>query len=549
MQRMLGMPEEWRNGRPLIVGFIGFSQSGKSSRINNIMKLTDHYIASKVFTRIYEKGTQHSRHFLPFTSIIKGRSIDTVLITIDYTGHDHSATYLFTEKILELLNEDSLHIIRGTLLNEILNIARELVGELVSSEGEGISRGLLLRLIESPIPRYGELKEYFDPYSEICKSIKGVSCRSSEITYLVESVVQTIREVRKNRVSFTDLNKIICTLEATSDSKDVCLNIGKANSVEIVVDKVEGYLKRLIITAPLLTYLLIGLLIESNTLFILVPASIRSYLEQLKTLLLVENDPADYHYFMTSFRTLAWAGENIHSILTDTILHVIRGEREDVRDNVPEIVKACVDKVAGDEASRLNLPADSKQVLVKVSPFISINAYKEFLRCVSNDLDGIDAEFLEERLNRVLTRIILEKYQVGLLENILRLIGHLIEIGVKPLLNTIVIDYTYMDKTSKLFREVVSESLSGNLFDLERDTPALSGIYGLIDKVFRKNNAELKIYVIPSFMRNGETTPLEYVMLVCLLEDKLASFKIIDKDTGRSRELTCLELFRKTTIV
>mgnify|MGYP001772553331 CR=1 FL=1 len=547
------MPEELRNGRPLIVGFIGFSQSGKSSRINNIMKLTDHYIASNVFTRIYEKGTQHSRHFLPFTSIIKGRSIDTVLITIDYTGHDHSAAYLFTEKMLELLNEDSLHIIRGTLLNEMLNNARELVGELVSSEGEGISRRLLLRLIESPIPRYGELKEYFDPYSEICKSIKGIPCRSNEIAYLVESVAQSIRDVRKNIISFTDLNKIICTLEATNDSKDSCLNIGRADSIEIDVDKVEGYLKRLIITAPLLTYLLIGLLIESNTLFILVPASIRSYLEQLKTLLLVENSLAnynsDYHYFMASFRTLAWAGENIHDILVDTILYVIRGEGEDVGDRVPEIVKVCVDKVAGDEASRLNLPADSKQVLVKVSPFISINAYKEFLRCVSNDLDGIDAESLEERLNRVLTRIILEKYQVGLLENILRLTGHLMETGVKPLLNTIVIDYTYMDKTGKPFREVVSESLSGNLFDLERDTPALSGIYGLIDKVFRKSNAELKIYVIPSFMRNGEATPLEYMMLVCLLEDKLASFKIMDKDTGKSRELTCLELFRKTTIV
>ncbi|MEL9909520.1 MAG: hypothetical protein QW389_08115 [Desulfurococcus sp.] len=547
------MSEEWRNGRPLLVGFIGFSQSGKSSRINNIMKLTDQYITPRVFTRIYEKGTQHSRHFLPFTSIIKGRSIDTVLITIDYTGHDHLATYLFTEKILELLNEDSLHIIRGTLLNEILNNAREVVGELVSSEGEGISRRLLLRLIESPIPRYGELKEYFDPYSEICKSIKGISCRSSEIAYLVESVAQSIREVRKNMVSFTDLNKIICTLEATNDSKDACLNIGKANSIEIVVDKVEGYLKRLIITAPLLTYLLIGLLIESNTLFILVPASIKSYLEQLKTLLLVENDPvnyhSDYHYFMTSFRTLAWAGENIHDILVDTILYVIRGESGDIRGRVPEIVKVCVDKVAGDEASRLNLPADSKQVLVKVSPFISINTYKEFLRCVSSNLDRIDAESLEERLNRVLTRMILEKYQVGLLENILRLTGHLMETGVKPLLNTIVVDYTYMDKSGKPFREVVSESLSGNLFDLERDTPALSGIYGLIDKVFRKSNAELKIYVIPSFMRNGETTPLEYMMLVCLLEDKLASFKIMDKDTGKSRELTCLELFRKTTIV
>lgn len=46
-------------------------------------------------------------------------------------------------------------------------------------------------------------------------------------------------------------------------------------------------------------------------------------------------------------------------------------------------------------------------------------------------------------------------------------------------------------------------------------------------------------------MRDSETTPLEYMMLVCLLEDKLASFKIIDKDSGKSRELTCLELFRK----
>jgi len=123
-----------------------------------------------------------------------------------------------------------------------------------------------------------------------------------------------------------------------------------------------------------------------------------------------------------------------------------------------------------------------------------------------------------------------------------------IDTGVNPAVGVIVFDYTYMDKAGKGFKEVVSESLSGELLDLKRDVPALSSLYSLISKVFRRGSLSPEIYAIPSSMRNNNVTPLEYMMLICLLEDKLASFRIVNSATSESRDVSCIDIVRKAKL-
>jgi len=536
--------------RPLLVGFIGFSQSGKSSRIENIMRLAGQAtLLPEVPTRIYEKNTRNSRHFLPLASLLRSRSIDVVLVSIDYTGHDHLAAYLFTRRILELLDRELVFLDRKRLLQEMVKTSHEVLDGLMSQGTRGIRRGFLLRLVESPLPFYADIKEYFDPYMELCNAIRGSPCRQREIVRLIEEVKQAIRETRKNVLSYTDLNEIICLLESTPESKSSCINIGKLPQVEISVDYTTGLLLRLVLTGPLLTYLLMGLLIESNILFIPIPASIRDYVNQLKKTF-IEKDSKDPTVLLANLRVLAWSGENTREILESAVNSIISrdsGEDAEKLRATRAIIDSCISESVIKEVARLGMGKEVEDVVRKASPFTSINGYNEFTECLSKSLSGYIEEGvdLREALTDTLTRIVLEKYQVDLLNNMLRLLEYVINIGVNPVVGAIVFDYTYMDKTGKGFKEIVSESLSGELLDLKRDTPALSSLYSLINKVFRRGSLSPEVYAIPSSMRNNNVTPLEYMMLICLLEDKLASFRIVNSATSESKDVSCIDIVRK----
>jgi len=536
--------------RPLLVGFIGFSQSGKSSRIENIMRLAGQATPlPEVPTRIYEKNTRNSRHFLPLASLLRSRSIDVVLVSIDYTGHDHLAAYLFTRRILEVLDRGLVFLDRKRFLQEMVETSHEVLDGLVSQETRGIRRDLLMRLVESPLPLYADIKEYFDPYMELCNAIRGLPCRQSEIVRLIEEVKQAIRGTRKEVLSYTDLNEIICMLESTPESKSSCINIGKLPQVEVSVDYTKGLLLRLVLTAPLLTYLLMGLLIESNILFIPIPASIRDYLNQLKKTF-IEKDSKDPTILLANLRALAWSGENTREILESTVNSILsKGGGEDA-EKLRAIIDGCISESASKEVARLGMGKEVEDIVGKASPFTSINGYNEFTECLSKSLgeyikEGVD---LREALTDTLTRVVLEKYQLDLLNNMLRLLEYVINTGVNPVVGVIVFDYTYMDKAGKGFKEIVSESLSGELLDLKRDVPALSSLYSLISKVFRRGSLSPEIYAIPSSMRNNNVTPLEYMMLICLLEDKLASFRIVNSATSESRDVSCIDIVGKAKL-
>jgi len=536
--------------RPLLVGFIGFSQSGKSSRIENIMRLAGQAtLLPEVPTRIYEKNTRNSRHFLPLASLLRSRSIDVVLVSIDYTGHDHLAAYLFTRRILEVLGRELVLLDRKRFLQEMVETSHEVLDGLVSQETRGIRRDLLMRLVESPLPFYADIKEYFDPYMELCNAIRGLPCRQSEIVRLIEEVKQAIRETRKDVLSYTDLNEIICLLESTPGSKSSCINIGKLPQVEISVDYTKGLLLRLVLTAPLLTYLLMGLLIESNILFIPIPASIRDYLNQLKKTF-IEKDSKDPTILLANLRALAWSGENTREILESAVNSILsRGGVEDA-EKLRAIIDGCISESISKEVARLGMGKEVEDIVGKASPFTSINGYDEFTECLSKSLgeyigEGVD---LREALTDTLTRVVLEKYQLDLLNNMLRLLEYVIDTGVNPAVGVIVFDYTYMDKAGKGFKEIVSESLSGELLDLKRDVPALSSLYSLISKVFRRGSLSPEIYAIPSSMKNNNVTPLEYMMLICLLEDKLASFRIVNSATSESKDVSCIDIVRKAKL-
>jgi len=536
--------------RPLLVGFIGFSQSGKSSRIESIMRLAGQATPlPEVPTRIYEKNTRNSRHFLPLASLLRSRSIDVVLVSIDYTGHDHLAAYLFTRRILEVLGGELVLLDRKRFLQEMVETSHEVLDGLVSQETRGIRRDLLMRLVESPLPFYADIKEYFDPYMELCNAIRGLPCRQSEIVRLIEEVKQAIRKTRKEVLSYTDLNEIICLLESTPESKSSCINIGKLPQVEISIDYTKGLLLRLILTAPLLTYLLMGLLIESNILFIPIPASIRDYLNQLEKTF-IEKDSKDPTILLANLRALAWSGENTRGILESAVNSILsKGSGEDV-EKLRAIIDGCISESTSKEVARLGMGKEVEDIVGKASPFTSINGYNEFTECLSKSLgeyveEGVD---IREALTDTLTRVVLEKYQLDLLNNMLRLLEYMINTGVNPVVGAIVFDYTYMDKAGKGFKEVVSESLSGELLDLKRDVPALSSLYSLISKVFRRGSLSPEIYAIPSSMRNDNVTPLEYMMLICLLEDKLASFRIVNSATSESRDVSCIDIVRKAKL-
>jgi len=544
------MPRSSSSHRPLLVGFIGFSQSGKSSRIENIMRLAGQATPlPEVPTRIYEKNTRNSRHFLPLASLLRSRSIDVVLVSIDYTGHDHLAAYLFTRRILEVLGGELVLLDRKRFLQEMVETSHEVLDGLVSQGTRGIRRDLLMRLVESPLPFYADIKEYFDPYMELCNAIRGLPCRQSEVVRLIEEVKQAIRETRKDVLSYTDLNEIICMLESTPESKSNCINIGKLPQVEISIDYTKGILLRLVLTAPLLTYLLMGLLIESNILFIPIPASIHDYLNQLKKTF-IEKDSKDPTILLANLRALAWSGENTREILESAVNSILsRGGVEDA-EKLRAIIDGCISESISKEVARLGMGKEVEDIVGKASPFTSINGYNEFTECLSKSLGGYIKEGvdLREALTDTLTRVVLEKYQLDLLNNILRLLEYVINTGVNPAVGAIVFDYTYMDKAGKGFKEVVSESLSGELLDLKRDVPALSSLYSLISKVFRRGSLSPEIYAIPSSMRNNNVTPLEYMMLICLLEDKLASFRIVNSATSESKDVSCIDIVRKAKL-
>lgn len=530
-------------GKPLIVGFIGFSQSGKSSRIENILRLTgSETMEPAVYTRVYEKGTRHSRHFMPFASVARGRTIDTVLVTVDYTGHDHLAAYFFTRRILEALEKGLLGAGREALVRELVENAGSVVDELAARRG-GLSKRLLLQLLDSPIPGYKYLRDYFDPYRELCGVIRGAPCRDEEVARVVEYVRQTLRETGRDMVSFNDLNRILCVLESSHQTRERCLDIGKADRVEIVVGEAGGYFARLVVTAPLLTHLLVGLLIESNILFILVPASIGDYLNQLKRLFMGD-DSKSPHYLLAALRALAWAGEDVHGLLVKALSSTVKDKASG--EDTGRIVEECLETTVEEEVDRLKLPRDAVQVVASAAPFTSINGYKGFIGCVSKALTGeAGGEGLDKGLTEALTRVVLEKYQVGLLEALLKLLGYIAGSGVKPVLSTVVFDYTYMDKARRPFKEIVSRSLSSSLLEFDRDTPALSEVYRLLRETPGLKGVDLEVYALPSSLHGSYSTPFEYMMLVCLLEDKLASFKVTSKDTGESREVLCVDLLKE----
>jgi len=214
------------------------------------------------------------------------------------------------------------------------------------------------------------------------------------------------------------------------------------------------------------------------------------------------------------------------------------------------IIDGCISESISKEVARLGMGKEVEDIVGKASPFTSINGYNEFTECLSKSLgeyikEGVN---LREALTDTLTRVVLEKYQLDLLNNMLRLLEYVINTGVNPVVGAIVFDYTYMDKAGKEFKEIVSESLSGELLDLKRDVPALSSLYSLISKVFRRGSLSPEIYAIPSSMRNNSVTPLEYMMLICLLEDKLASFRIVNSATSESRDVSCIDIVGKAKL-
>lgn len=537
---------------PLIIGFIGYSQTGKTTRIYALKKyagmLGIEAAEEKPLTSVRIAGTDQSRHFIPHALRLRTRTRDLIAVTLDYTGHDHIAAYAIIKNMFEMLRREK-DIVRKSYLERVINISNRLVDDIII-ERKGIPQRVLKVLISDPLlyPKPG-LEEKYDPFEYLYRIVVGAPYRPSEMASYRRRVIIELDSFEEY-ISFDDFNKLLCMLEAEEEDLAKCAQIGSVSEVEVKIRNSVSNIQRTIVTGPLLAYLLIGLMLRSTILFIFVPLSARYVRENVEKAF-IGSKGADITHRVIFLRGIFGSGEKFNKVFARNMTKLTEGKISFQKSM--EIAEACSKSVVESEVAELRLPKSAKKELLGVSPLISGRGFGKYVTCVEEALkrEGIEGpKIIADALSDI-WRAILERYQSDILRMLLSLSRLALLEGFKLSIKGAVLDYTYADKAGNMLYKLFRASLSPKPIK-ELDAPRA---YGIIVSLKRLDSAIkrrlgrgiFKHYILSAMDEASKmVSPLEYLLLSCYLEDGLPTFVIEGK---RGEEyLNCRKLIDITRL-
>ena len=523
----------------VLVGVIGYSQSGKTTRIDSLLNYASKngVLLTRGVTKVFQTGTRFSRHFIPYSFLMRGRVKEVVVSTLDYTGHDHLGGYLTLNLIRRKLLESNEG--RRSALDRLLFISEKIVEDMMV-QGRGVEKKLLLGLLDKPLQLPGVREETIEEFrGKLCEIIMGRPCTTRELKQVYTEVRDHVESIEGEYLGINELNKLLCRLESSEAYLPDCEKIGEEETIEVEPAGPLGYMKRTLITAPLLAYLLIGVMRKSVVLFIMAPSSVETVLENILHAYMVKRDIESQLIYLRG------AFENSAKLL-NVIADIANSSGRSIR---ADDIAPCLHGLAEEEAKRLGLPKGSIEILEKLVPLTSKKIYERFLECAGENL-GVEAEYL----SKVLMNYVLEKYQVEMITVLFDTLVLSLDYSKNIPLSTIVLDYTYSDKHNLPFDMLVEKSLHLDSPSSGFDTPALGPIREslrrLVETSRRVGRREPHIYAILSGYdeETGSSTILEYALLLCLLEDAQATITLKNKDTKSTIALPCGVLLSRTRL-
>lgn len=581
---------------------LGYSQSGKSSRINCIERqlrgAREVSIKSESGPKISIKFKSQSRHITPYDIAVKLRHGDIKVIAVDYTGQDHQAAYYFLKKMYDIIqtirNLSKSDIIIKNIFDNIINISNKIIDVFVMGSETAMKVEDFKKIITNPFEPFTEIAKKYEisldsVYKDVVAKVVGVLVRSKsedqnnwrwpgEIESLknaknfVEKYTETLDNILKNIgleqypvIRVNELNRILCRIDTAKLvnnryewNKD-CDNYSFSN-IEIERIGTLGWLRGFV-AGPLLAYLFLGLVIDSWITIILMPANFKKWYEMLKRIYIT--DVIDTTIDTSESQNKAISDKDIEiktteiNTMMEGIKHYIRLDEKiekGVKDICRQLInqylknhnKSSIDEekfnIIKDEICSFSSSRSLECKPIADNPRDIINGVKDY---VCKNLIILWGEVLARIYHYELVNVLLNLYELYIKYKHSELPRHE---------KHFVFDLTYCEKDSDQVMSLY-ESLNSILsldvsHEQEHYVEQLKNVINALSLFeVSNNNININIHFLPSSMSDaiGDCTPFETILIICM-NDVLSKVNIINKNTNEKEEIDCKLLLNHTRL-
>ncbi|MEM4618901.1 MAG: hypothetical protein QW607_01675 [Desulfurococcaceae archaeon] len=553
-----------------IIFLIGYSQSGKSTRIHSIRKYLNPLIirsGGNICDRRYPDikiyaGSQ-TRHMVTHRIDVRFTSGETSFTSIDYTGQDHQAAYYFLDKVLEIMrtiknaNQDDETKRKNIekIFNKIIGTSNDIISFFINPETT-ISKETFEKIVSDP----------FDPFTEVAKdyrlNLNGAyrdvvtrvlqllgSENPQEVINELRIDISNFKERLKNILNIVsgdlntsdslrliDLNKILCridTLNISGNRYEWNRDCDTVSNINIKTIGSYGYWRG-IITGPLLMYLFLGLLINSWITIILMPSNFEKWYKQLKRIYIPSDTDKDaernamirsIRHFTKFDPTIGDIVKSLCSTLLNQYIHEKKLDLESNRDTIVNIVDyVCSSLVQGQEQSE-----EQSQ---------------------SNVIEDIKKGFYDKYLTVLWGEALAKIYHYELINVLLSLYLDYLKYYVRNQNENkiFIINLTYCE--DKRFIDSVKAILSYEyLSELRESENYILNLRNTLNTLANIKDHDISIYIIPSTCWGGSDpatstcSPFETISITCIA-NRIQEVKLINSNTKESTTVECQKILR-----
>lgn len=575
------IPSQQTLGRTVFL--IGYSQSGKSSRISCIQKHLESFIAAKgrilpISPIIIIKTGSQSRHIAPNRINIRLRSGETTFISIDYTGQDHQAAYYFLEKMYEMISnikgfldteysekeeygekEEDLKII----FKNITNISNIIMNTFINPETT-MDADLFKKIVFDPFNPFREIASkykidvdaaYVDVIINVIQLLRGSDYKELLDTFSMKKLEDVLNyfknelngllgEIDKDfskpsSLGVLKLNRILCKIDTltkivTEDGRakyDWNRDCDTRKVIEIKeISGIHGFWRG-VITGPLLAYLFIGLLTNSWITIILMPSNFEKWYNQLKEMYLRSIDK-----------------EKEIATMVDYIKHFAKLDPE-ISDGIKYLCSCLIHQYINKE--KLNVDNETKIVDIICSNLTEVDLTK--LNIENEEIKKILNYIYEDKLITLWGEAIAKVYHYKLINVLLNLyLEYLNHVKDQKVDKTFIFDLTYCE--GKKFIDGIKAVLSSEYMPTKiEELRYLKEFKNIVNSLTNIQNHNINIYFIPSARVGGsdpatsECTPFEAISIICLSE-KTPEVKLKNLNNGEVINVQCSSILKKVKL-
>ncbi|MEM1842558.1 MAG: hypothetical protein QXL19_09305 [Ignisphaera sp.] len=556
--------ENLTHGSHRLVSLIGYSQSGKSTRISCLQEhLRELFITAGASTislggGITMRSGRQSRHIAPRFINVRFRDGEILFASIDYTGQDHQAAYYFLKQMFMLITtiKNSGGDINN-LFNEIMSISYKII-QWFSDINTTLEREELEDIIFDPFKPF---RDYADKYGlnldyiylnviiekvlnlmlspsqkDFINNLKDIWDKEGEknvIKYLKNFLRDTlnIKDLDKfNKFNVIQLNRILCKLDTWYPEPNTTTICDSGENINYDRPIGDYAFIRGIITGPLLAYLLLGLVINSWITFILMPSDLNKWYDSIKNLYQYKSDE-DYINHLNVFTELDNEIDSEVRNLCSELVHQYtwRNYREIYSDQAS--LNSIIEVICGGKVICPPLRFDEPN--------------DEHSKKIAQIVRNIREHVCHKNLIIIWGEAIAKIYHYKLITILLHIYSKYLEVVKdRKLEKYFVFDLTYSDDKSFIDNIKTVLSFKSQYQYQNKSINYIVEFNNIINALENIKEHNIGIYFIPSTIGgSAQCTPFEAISIVCL-SNRYTKVKVINSDTGDEREIECNSIMK-----